>query len=150
MLRRAWVGVLAVALLATAASAGSLRIRSWPIVYFPQEIANIPVVMDIGFWMDVITEPETLKLLPVGPRTYKGCVDLQIRSNFNMIVTCSILSTGAVPGHYSCSPEQAYLEMPSSVVTVCAQVDDPELGNRPGGQTDVHVATIVVEVMPRS
>ena len=150
MLRQAWIAPLVAALLATAASAGPGRIRSWPIVYFPQEIANIPVVMDVGFWMDVVTEPETLKLLPIGPRTYKGCVDLQIRSNFNMIVSCSIVSTGAVPGQYSCSPEQAYVEMPSSVVTVCAQLDDPDLGNRPGGETDVHVATIVIEVMPRS
>ncbi len=150
MLRQAWIATLAVALLATAASAGSFQIRSWPIVFFPQEVTSIPVVMDIGFWMDVAVEGESLKLLPVGPRTYKGCLNLTIRSNFNLDLTCSILSTGVVGGQYSCSPEWTHIEMPGGAFTVCARLDDADIGNRPGGSQNVHVATIVIEVMPRS
>ena len=150
MLRQAWIATLAVALLATAASAGSLQIRSWPIVYFPQEVTTIPVVMDIGFWMDVAIEEEGLKLLPVGPRTYKGCVDLTMRSNFNLTLTCSIVSTGVVGGQYSCLPEYAHIDMPGGAVTVCARLDNADIGNRPGGSENVHVATIVIEVIPRS
>jgi hypothetical protein len=149
MLRQAWIATLAAALLATAAPAGSLEIRYWPPTFVPQELVDIPVVMDVDLWMDVAVQGETLKLKPVGAHRFEGYLDVRVRCNFNARLLYSIVATGVISGHYSCFPEYADIDVPGGTATIGARLDNADLSNVPGGSRNVHVATIMVKVIPR-
>lgn len=149
MLRKAWIATLAAAAFTTAVSAGSLQVRYWPVTFVPQELVTIPVVMDVGLWMDIAVQGNTLKLHQVDARNFEGCIDVRVRCNFNARLLYSIASTGAVGGQFSVSPEYADIDVPGGITTVCAQLSNADLANVPGGSRNLSVATITVSVTPR-
>lgn len=149
MLRKRWIVSLAAALLTATVSAGEVKTRIWPVDYVPQEIVDIPVVMDIGYWVQIVNQNDVIKLQQKSVRHYEGCLDLQVRCNFNLALSCSITPTGAIDGKYSCSIQGADIDVPGGSATVCAQLYDPDLAGRPGGSVNVHVATVTVWVVPR-
>lgn len=149
MLRQSLLATWAVALLATAASAGELRSRCWPVHYVPQEIVDIPVVMDVGFWVDIVNQDDIIKLQQVSIHQYEGCLDLEVLCNFNLTLSCSIVSTGAIEGQYGCFMQKPDVDLPGGTATVCAQLDNAKLGGQPGGSRNVHVATVTIRVVPR-
>jgi hypothetical protein len=149
MLRQAWIAALTTALLTTAVSARSLEIRYWPPTFVPQELVDIPVVMDVHFWMDIAVQGEALKLEPVSAHRFEGCLDVHVRCNFNARLLYSIVATGVIGGQYSCFPEYTDIDVPGGTATVRARLDNADLSKVPGGSRNVHVATIVVKVIPR-
>ncbi len=149
MLRQAWKAMLVAAVLTTAASAGSLQVRYWPVTFTPQELVNIPVVMDVGLWMDIAVQGDVLKLHQVDTRRFEGCIDVRVRCNFNARLLYSIASTGVIKGQYSVYPEHTDIDVPGGTATPCARLDGADLSNVPGGSRDVSVANITVKVMPR-
>jgi hypothetical protein len=149
MMKQAWIATLAAAVFATAASARPLQVRYWPVTFVPQELVTIPVVMDIGLWMDIAVQEDTLKLHQVDARRFTGCVDVNVRCNFNARLLYSITSTGVIGGQYSVFPEYADINVPGGMTTVCAQLDNADLSNVPGGSRDLSVANIKVSVIPR-
>ncbi len=150
MPRRSVFAALLVALLATAAPAGEIRIYEWPTQFVPQEVAAIPVVMDVGYWMQIVNQNGKIKLLQTGIRTYEGCLDLQVLCNFNLSLSASILATGAVSGTYSCSIVGADVDAPGGIARLCARLTNANLGSQPGGSKNVNVAIVTVRVAPRS
>ena len=140
---------LMIALLAAAAPAGEIKTYDWPCGYLPQEMATIPVVMDVGFWVQILNQDAVIKLHQVKIRTYEGCVDLIVRCNFDLTMSCSIVPTGAIGGHYSCSVQNADIDAPGSTAVLCARLTNADLRGRPGGSRNVHVATVTVKVVPR-
>jgi len=149
MSRQGWIVFWAAALLTTTVSAGEVKCRVWPVGYVPQEIVDIPVVMDVGYWVHIVNQDDVIKLQQVSIRQYQGCVDLEVRCNFNLTMSCSIAATGAIDGQYSCSLQGADVDVPGGMATVCAQLDNPDLAGRPGGSTNIHVATVTIRVAPR-
>jgi len=149
MLRQSLITVCAVALLTTAASAGEVRCYDWPVTYVPLEIVDIPVVMDVGFWVDIVNQDDIIKLRQVSVHKYQGCLDLDVRCNFPLTLSCFIVSTGAIEGQYSCLIQDPDVDPPRGTATVCAQLEDAELAGQPGGARNVHVATITIRVVPR-
>ncbi len=149
MPRRSIVVAWMIALLAVAAPAGELKIYTWPTQFVPQEVAAVPVVMDVGYWMQIVNQDTRIKLIQTGIRTYEGCVDLVIRTNFNLSLSASILATGTVPGLYSCSIVGADIDVPGGIATLCAKLRDPNLNGQPGGSKNVTVAIVTVKVAPR-
>jgi len=149
MLRRSLIVVCAAALLASAAPAGELRYGYWPSSYVPQELVDIPVLMDVGFWVHVLNQDDVIKLRQVSIHEYEGCLDLEVLCNFKLTLSCSITPTNAVEGQYSCSMQGADIDPPEGIATVCAQLKDAKLGSQPGGSRDVHVATVTIRVVPR-
>lgn len=149
MSRQRWIVFWATALLTTTVSAGEVRCNVWPVNYVPLEIVDIPVVMDVGYWVYIVNQDDVIKLQQKSIRHYEGCVDLEVHCNFNLTMSCSIAATGAIEGQYSCSLQGADVDVPGGITTVCARLDDPDLAGRPGGSTNVHVATVTVRVVPR-
>jgi len=149
MLRHGGVVLCAVALLTGAASGGELRYRFWPANYVPQELVEIPVVMDVGYWVHIVNQDDIIKLQQMSIRRYEGCLNLDVRCNFSLRLSCSVAPTGAIGGQYSCSLQGADIDPPRGIATVCAQLDNPELDGQPGGSMDVHVATVTLRVVPR-
>jgi hypothetical protein len=141
---------LVIALSAAAAPAGDIKIHNWPSAFIPQEVTTIPVVMDVGLWVEIVKQDVTIKLHQINVHTYEGCIDLQVRTNFYLTLSTSIHATGAIKGVYTCWCNGANVDPPGGVTTICARLTDANLGGMPGGSTNVHVATVVVKVVPRS
>lgn len=149
MSRRSLFIGLIIALLATAVPAGEIKIHEWPTAFIPQEVASIPVLLDVGFWIEIVNQDAVIKLQQINIHTFQGCVDLIVRSNFNLRLSCTITPTGVIAGDYSCSVQNANIDAPGGVATICARLTNADLRGRPGGSKDVHVATVVVRVVPR-
>ena len=92
------VGLLAV-LCASAAPAGEIKFQVWPCGLIPQEITTIPVVMDVGYWIQIVNQDAFIKLKQIAIHTYEGCTDLRVLSNTDLRMSCSITSTGAGRRH---------------------------------------------------
>ena len=138
-------------LVAVAAQAGEIKVHNWPVQYryVPQEVTSIGVVMDVGFWIEIVNQNDVIKLQQVSFRQYEGCLDLQVKCNFNLSFSCEIVPTGTVAGTYSCAFLNSDVDAPGGVTTLCARLEDANIGNVPGGSVDVHVASVVVCVVPR-
>ena len=150
MVKKSLFAVAAVALLAVAAQAGEIKIHEWPCEFISQEVATIPVVMDVGYWIRIKDQDKLkIKLEQKSIHEYEGCTDMKVECNLNISLSCSISATGAVPGKYSCSLNPADVDSPGGTVTVCAKLKDADLSKTPGGSKNVHVATITIKVKPR-
>ena len=149
MLRPSLIAICVAALVTTAAPAGELKFHAWPVAYVPVEVVDIPVVMDVGFWVDIVNQDDVIKLQQVSIHRYEGCLDLEVHCNFDLTLNCSIVSTGAIVGKYACSLLDPDIDVPGGTATVCAQLVDADLDGQPGGSRDVHVATVTITVVPR-
>jgi len=143
------VGLLAV-LWTAAAPAGEIKTHYWPSAPIPLEIASIPVVMDVGYWIKIVNQNAFIKLKQKSINTYEGCTDLQIRCNVDLAMSCSISPTGTVKGTYSCSIVGPNINVPGGTMAVCAMLKNPDLVSHPGGTTNLQVATVTIRVVPRS
>jgi hypothetical protein len=150
MLKKSLFLVAAVALLAATAQAGEIKTHSWPTTYVPQEVTDIPVVMDVGYWVSIKDQDDLkIKLQQQSIHSYEGCTNMTVECNFNLKLSCSISKTGAIDGDYGCSVSPSDIDNPGGVTSVCATLVDAKLGGTPGGTNDVHVATVTIKVVPR-
>jgi hypothetical protein len=140
---------LALALPAAAVSAGEIKLHVWPTQYIPQEVTTIPVVMDVGFWMEIVNQNTKIKLQQINIHTYEGCTDLEVRTNFNLTLSCSITPTGAIQGQYAAFIDGPNINVPGGIATVCARLTNANLSGKPGGTKNVQVATVTIKVVPR-
>ncbi len=144
------VGLLAV-LWAAAAPAGEIRIHYWPCSFVPQAVTTIPVIMDVGYWIQIENQDAFIKLQQTAINTYEGCTNLRVRCNARLAMGCSIEPTGAVPGTYSSwISDSAGVDPPGGTVKVCAKLKNPDLSGQPGGSVNVKVASVTITVVPRS
>jgi len=150
MLKKSLFAVAVVALLAATAPAGEIKIHNWPTTFVPQELTDIPVLMDVGFWVYIKDQDKLkIKLSQKSITEYEGCTDVALQCNFSLKASCSISATGAVPGKYSCSVQNSEIDSPGGTVTVCAALKEAKLVGTAGGQKDIHVATVTLKVAPR-
>jgi len=136
-------------LLATTLQAGEIKVHDWPVQFIPLEVTSYPVVMDVGFWMEVVNQFDVIKLQQVTIHKYEGCIDVKVKTNFNLLLSCTIAPTGAVPGIYTATLTDAAISPPYGVAKLCVKLENANLTNQPGGSKNVHVATVVIRVVPR-
>ncbi len=159
MLKKSLFAVAVVALLAAVAPAGEIKLGEWPQSYIPQELTDIPVLMDIGYWVFIKDQDKLkIKLSQVGTtgsnpsqHVYEGCTDVKLTSNFDMKLSCSISSNGAIGGDFSCSVTPNTLSVGGGTVNVCAKINKANLatGGLVGGTKDLRVATVTLKVAPQ-
>ena len=124
------------------------------LLYLPEEKCVIPVVMDVGMYVEILDMRNlSIKLKQVEFDTYEGCTEIRIKSNFDLQLGCKVKSTGMVPGEYSCSIDnpKVPLDLSENVVVrnVCVKAENVKtLYAAPG--LDVHVADVTITVMPGS
>jgi len=142
---------LAVLVAATAVPAGEVKLHNWPVQfrYVPLEVTSVDVVMDIGYWIEIINQNEVLKLQQISIDEYEGSLDLQVRCNFNLTFVSEIVPNGTVGGTFSSGFVNADIDAPGGTTTLTATLEDADISNVPGGLFDVEVATIKVKVVPR-
>ncbi len=151
MLKRSLLAVAVVALLATGVQAGEIKTHDWPCTFVALEITSIPVVMDIGYFVK-IKDQDKLKIKLVQDEQdihkFKGCTDMVVESNFNLVLSASISKTGAIDGDYSVSLDPSTANAGSTTVKVCATLTKAVLTGQPAGTKDVQVATVKIKVKP--
>jgi hypothetical protein len=135
--------------MAGSVSAGEVKCLPWPTHFVPVDLTTIPVTMDIGYWVEIVNQSGVVKLLPVDARTYQGRLDLQLRCNFNLTLSCVVASTGAVPGRYTCWFENGNINAPRGTARLYVRLENADLTAQAGGLKDIHVATVTVRVVPR-
>ena len=154
MLRKSLIGVTLLLVLPISMQAKILRSSFSSLLYLPEEKCVIPVVMDIGMYVEILdVRSLSIKLKQVTFDTYEGCTDIRIKSNFDLELGCIVKSTGMVPGEYSCSIDNPKVpfDLSENVVVrnVCVKAEKVKvLYTAPG--LDVHVADVTVTVMPDS
>jgi len=149
MVRGRLLVIASVVLLATTLQAGEIKVHTWPAQFIPLEVTSYPVVMDIGFWMEIVNQFDVVKLQQVTIHRYEGCIDVKVKTNFNLMLSCSIIGTGAVGGTYTAILTDAAISPPYGVARLCVKLDNANLTGQPGGSKNVHVATVTIRVVPR-
>ena len=151
MLKRSVVAVAVAALLAAGVQAGEIKTHDWPTQFIPLEITSIPVVMDIGYYIRIKDQDKLrIKLVQdeLDIHKFKGCVDMVVESNFNLVLSASISKTGAIGGDYAVSIDPGTANKGSTTVKVCATLTNAVLTGQDAGTTDVQVATVKIKVKP--
>jgi hypothetical protein len=150
-MKKALLAMAVVALLGVSVQAGEIKLHEWPCSFVSVEITSIPVVMDVGYWVK-IKDQDKLKIKLVQDTAdihkFSGCTNMTVENNFNLVFSCSISATGAVPGDYSCSVDPANLAAGGGTVKVCATLKNADLSKTPGNSKDVQVATVKIKVKP--
>ncbi len=98
MLKKCLFAIAVIALLAVTVQAASVKYKGdpypWPVEWKKVEICRIPVMMEVGFWVEIKNcEDAEILLKQVNCETigkdptkdfpcYLGCEDLEIRTNF--------------------------------------------------------------------
>jgi len=150
-MKKTLVAMAVVALLAVGVQAGEIKTHDWPCSFVSLEITSIPVVMDIGYYVR-IKDQDKLKIKLVQDESdihkFKGCVDMVVESNFNLVLSASISKTGAIAGDYSVTLDPSAANAGSTTVKVCATLTNAVLTGQPAGTKDVQVATVKIKVKP--
>ena len=150
MSRGRWFALLLLALWATTAPARTLKpCYYWPARFMPREVVQIPVFLDVGHWIAFTNQEDTIKLEPVNSCTYEGRLDLEVRCNFNLSLSCTITPTGVVDGRYSCFIENGDVDAPGGTARVYARLQEANLASVVAGTKDLHVATVTIQIRPR-
>ena len=149
MLRARLFALASVVLLATGLQAGEIKVHDWPVQFVPLEVTAYPVVMDVGFWMEIVNQNDVIKLQQITIHKYQGCIDVKVRTNFSLLLSSTITPTGAVAGTYTATLTNAAINPPYGVAKLCVTLDEANLTGQRGGTKNVHVATVTVRVVPR-
>lgn len=151
MLKRSLIAAAALLMLAGAVNAGEIKTHNWPCEFIFQEITQIPVTMDIGFWVRIKNQANLkIKLVQVegSVHNFSGCTNMTVETNFPIELRCTITPTGAVGGNYGCTVNPNEVQPPGGTVQVCATLNNADLGGQPGGTKNVQVATVKILVKP--
>jgi hypothetical protein len=152
MLRKILSAAILLSLLPVSMEARS-RIRVFDsILYTPQKMCVIPVMMDVGTYVEILDiEKLSIKLKQVDFETFEGCTEIRIRNNFDLELGCIVEPTGLVPGKYSCwiDDKKVPLELSNDfrVRKVCVKAEKVKLLYTAPG-IDVHVADVTVTIVP--
>jgi hypothetical protein len=125
---------------------------NWPASYNAQDIAVIPVRMDVGFWIKVNGAKDLkLNLKQVEIHKYSGSVDVSITCNVNIKLSVSWSKDANVNlGGYSASAavNPSILDAPGGTVTISLTLSNVDLSNLQGGQNCLQVGVVTLKVMP--
>jgi len=153
MLKKSLFVVAALAMLAVTAQAGTIKTHTWPTTFVAQELATIPVYMDVGYYVEVKNQNGIgITLQQVTVKDFEGCTTITVENNFALTLTCSIAQDGPVGGSFSCSFGDSLgsveLEPGSNPVTVCAKLTGADVKNS-NPSTNVKVANVKLYVVPK-
>jgi len=100
MLKRSLIGVVLLTLLAALpVSAGEIKAHSWPVEFKPLDFDfTIPVYMDVGLYVEITNEKDLKKGFTLDQTAidkYEGCIEVKIKSNFDLILGCKCALTDA-------------------------------------------------------
>jgi len=136
-----------VMVVAMTCGAGEIKRDQWPCAFVEKRIPDlkIPVVMDVPKIDSFSISGGSILLKRVSEGTYQGCCTLSVTCTFDLVLDCSIVPTGIVPGDYSCSIDHPEISPPHGTAKVCAEVHNAQTNNLPLSNS-VTVANIKVRL----
>ena len=154
MLKKSLFVAVAVAMLAVSAQAGEIKVHSWPTTFVAQELATIPVVMDVGYWVSVSNQSRNrITLEQIDTRNFSGCSTIRVENNFAITLTCSISRTGDVAGNYQCNfgpgVDSLDLDAGRNDIQVCAYLYGADM-KYSNPDENVSVAEVKLWVKPQA
>ncbi|MBN1360259.1 MAG: hypothetical protein JW993_06695 [Sedimentisphaerales bacterium] len=159
MLKKSLFVAAALAMLAVSAQAGEIKVHTWPTKFVAQEIATIPVYMDVGYWVVVKDQNKLgITLKQVDTRNFSGCTEVKVETNFALTMTCSIskdTSIVDIGGKYSCDfgPGVSSVDLDPTgseqKVKVCAYLNEADM-KKSNPRENVRVANVKLFVVPRA
>jgi hypothetical protein len=163
MLKKSLFAVAVVTLLAAMAPAGEIKLHDWPTSYIPQELTDIPVLIDVGFWCWV-KDQDKLKIKMSqtsvasdaanggeGKHNYEGCTTVYVESNFDLVMSSSFSVTPPNDSKWVKidGGDTATMSAGNHTFNVCAYVNGMKLGGLVGGAKDVQIGTVTLKVAPQ-
>jgi hypothetical protein len=147
VVREKLIILVMVMLLLPAVQAGEIKLHHWPARYIPQEICEIPVLMDVAF-VSCRVIGSRVKLLQVGAGAFEGCSTVLVSCTLDVTLSCSITPRGVVEGTYAASLSQSDIDAPGGNTKLCVTLTDAEPGGQ-AGRKNVRVATVTITVSTR-
>ena len=147
--------LFAVAMLAIVmpAFAGALKVHEpWPCAPIPQEVCKIDVVMDVGYYINIVDQKaitvkqDTSSADPY--RTYVGCKKTDVKANFNAQLSLSAAATSLAGGSWSATATPSIVTPPLTNVEICVKGTGVDIDKLSGGAKGVKVAEVTVKVLP--
>jgi hypothetical protein len=147
--------LFAVAMLAVVmpAFAGQLKVHEpWPCAPIPQEVCKIDVVMDVGYYINIVDQ-KAIKVVQDSSstdpyHTYVGSKKTDVKTNFNAQLILSAAATSAAGGTWTPTITPSTIPAGSTQVQFCVKGTGVQIDKLVGGAKDVPVAQITVKVMP--
>jgi len=137
-------------------SSGNSEVKAeswnWPATYDFQDIAVIPVKMDVGFWIKVNGAKDlVLKLKQVEIHKYSGTVNVTIACNVNIQLSVSWskksdVNLGSYGSSVSVSPST--LDAPGGTVAISLTLSNVDLSNLAGGANCLEIGAVTLKVRP--
>jgi hypothetical protein len=155
MFKKSLIAITLVALLSVSLSAGEIKFHEWPghqpeYVFDPVGFGpDIPVTMDIGYWAEIMDQEDlAIKLEQIEIHSYEGCTEVTIETNFEAELDCVVTPNGLILGDYTSTVDPSIIYPGTSVVNLCVQLENAQLGGLPGGTEDQLVATAQMTIIP--
>jgi hypothetical protein len=152
MLKKSLIAVTVLAM-CMPAFAGQLKIHgNWPCTYVAQEICKIDVIMDVGYYIQIVKQDaikvtqDTTSNDPY--HTYAGCATKEVKSNFNATLSATAAATSPAGGSWTPTITPTTVPAGSTQVQFCVKGTGVNIDKLVGGAKDVPVAQITVKVMP--
>jgi hypothetical protein len=157
MLKKSLFVAAVVAMLAVSAQAGEIKTHTWPTGGFiPQEIATIPVHMDVGYWIVVKNQTSNkITMTQIDVNKFSGCTEIKVETNFALTMTGSIAKDGDVGGTYTMDfgPGVGSVDLDpigsEQKVKVCAYLSNADM-KKSNPKANVKVANVKLYVVPRA
>jgi hypothetical protein len=147
--------LFAVAMLAVVmpAFAGQLKIHEpWPCSLIPQEVAKIDVVMDVGYYIQIVDQgplPVVQDTSSNDPyHTYTGCKTTDVKTNFVAQLILSAAPASLANGSWSATATPSVVNPPVTNVEICVTGTGVNIDQLVGGTKGVKVAEVTVKVLP--
>jgi len=138
------------------ATAGELKRYDWPCEFKFVDLCDIPVYMNVGLYVEILDQ-HMLKILleQEDIDTYSGCVTIDIKSNFDLILGCytELKEAGLeMGGKMSCEikPDTFVPKTLCNTVAereVCVKYDKVKITHHDYGK-DVLVGNVIIQVKP--
>jgi hypothetical protein len=156
MLKKSILGVVLLALVAMPAYAGHLKAYSWPCEWAWQDTScEIPIFMNIGLFVEILDQDDLKIVLDQEDiNLYTGCVTIQIKCNFDLILGCYVkdnAASQAMGGSFTCTIDVP--EVPKTLCActeereVCVEYKDLDIVHLDFGK-NIQVGTAVIQVKP--
>ncbi len=144
---------IAVVLMAVPAFAGSVKVHEpWPTQLVPVEICKIDVILDVGFYIQIVDEKaievtqDTQSSDPA--KTYVGCKNTDVKSNFAAQILASIAGTSPAGGEWSVTVTPNTVPAGTTSVEICVTGKKVDISKLTGGAKNVKVAEVTLKVLP--
>ena len=155
MLKKSLIAI-AVLAIALPAIAGDVKVHDWPTVYSKVNITTIEVCLDVGFFIH-IKDQDCIKVTQDTSasdpyKTYTGCVTSDTESNFDATLSASITDISSAGGKWSVKlngSSTTPITKGNDSVEICVTGEKVDIGKLTGGDSDVPVAEVTIQVVPQ-